>query len=294
MLLTRNFIAMPDPITIRPATQADFRIVCELLQSEQLPTIDLRPDLQHFFLAIDKDQPIGLIGLDFYGINGLLRSMVVLPPYRNQGVAGRLIDTLEAQARDLGIRQLYLITNTAENYFRQKGFARIQPGVLPADLAMAPEFNGLCPASSAIMTRPVQADTQKKKFLFVCVENSNRSQMSQAFAKILGGDQVEAFSAGSRPSGIVNPKAIAAMKALGYDLSTHDSKSLDEVKAHAPFDAVITMGCGDACPWMPAKSFIDWQIPDPKHLEPQEFNQVRDFIREKVKELLLGQGLAVN
>jgi len=127
---------------------------------------------------------------------------------------------------------------------------------------------------------------EKKKLLFVCIENSNRSQMSQAFAKILGGDAVEAYSAGSKPSGIVNPKAIAAMKELGYDLSTHDSKSLDEVKTFAPFDAVVTMGCGDACPWMPSKKFIDWQIPDPKHMEPAAFNQVRDFIGEKVKELL--------
>ena len=125
-----------------------------------------------------------------------------------------------------------------------------------------------------------------KKILFVCIENSNRSQMSQAFAKILGGKNVAAYSAGSRPSGIVNPKAIAAMKELGYDLSEHDSKSLDEVKAFAPFDAVVTMGCGDACPWMPAKKFIDWQIPDPKHMETKAFNEVRDLIRSKVKDLL--------
>jgi arsenate reductase len=127
---------------------------------------------------------------------------------------------------------------------------------------------------------------KKKKLLFVCVENSNRSQMSQAFAKIIGGENVEAYSAGSKPSGIVNPKAIAAMKELGYDLSTHDSKSLDEVKTFAPFDAVVTMGCGDACPWMPAKQFIDWQIPDPKHMEPKQFNEIRDFIKEKVDELI--------
>ena len=126
----------------------------------------------------------------------------------------------------------------------------------------------------------------KKKLLFVCIENSNRSQMSQAFAKMLGGDDVEAYSAGSKPSGIVNPKAITAMKELGYDLSKHDSKSLDEVKAFAPFDAVVTMGCGDACPWMPAKQFIDWKIPDPKNMEPKEFNEVRDFIAGKVKELI--------
>jgi protein-tyrosine-phosphatase len=126
----------------------------------------------------------------------------------------------------------------------------------------------------------------KKKLLFVCVENSNRSQMSQAFAKILGGKKVEAYSAGSKPSGIVNPKAIAAMKELNYDLSKHDSKSLKEVEQYAPFDAVVTMGCGDACPWMPAKKFIDWQIPDPKNMEPAEFNKVRDLIKEKVSTLL--------
>ena len=128
------------------------------------------------------------------------------------------------------------------------------------------------------------------KLLFVCVENSNRSQMSQAFATLLGGERVLAYSAGSKPSGIVNPKAIAAMKELGYDLSKHDSKSLQEVAQYAPFDAVVTMGCGDACPWMPAKQFIDWQIPDPKHMEPAAFNEVRDFIKGKVRELIKNLG----
>lgn len=125
-----------------------------------------------------------------------------------------------------------------------------------------------------------------KKILFVCIENSNRSQMSQAFAKIHGGKDVEAFSAGSKPSGKINPKAIAAMKELGYDLSSHHSKSLDEVKESAPFDAVVTMGCGDACPWMPAKKFIDWQIPDPKEMNEEDFRKVRNLIEEKVKALL--------
>ena len=126
----------------------------------------------------------------------------------------------------------------------------------------------------------------KKKILFVCIENSNRSQMAQAFATIHGGTQIEAYSAGSKPSGKVNPKAIASMKELGYDLSAHSSKSLEEVKVHAPFDAVVTMGCGDACPWMPAKQFIDWQISDPREMNEIEFRKVRDLIEEKVKDLL--------
>lgn len=124
------------------------------------------------------------------------------------------------------------------------------------------------------------------KLLFVCIENSNRSQMAQAFATIYGNGKAQAFSAGSKPSGKVNPKAVAAMKELGYDLSTHSSKSVDEVKAEAPFDAVVTMGCGDACPWMPAKQHIDWQLPDPRDMDAEQFNQVRDKIGALVKELV--------
>jgi arsenate reductase len=124
------------------------------------------------------------------------------------------------------------------------------------------------------------------KILFVCAENTNRSQMSQTFATIYGGEKVQAYSAGSKPSGTVNPKAIAVMKELGNDLSSHKSKTLDEVKADAPFDAVVTMGCGDACPWMPAKQFIDWEIPDPRNMNEDDFRKVRDLIEQKVKDLL--------
>lgn len=125
-----------------------------------------------------------------------------------------------------------------------------------------------------------------KKILFVCVENSNRSQMSQAFAKMIGGDLVKAYSAGSKPSGRINQKAIVAMKELGYDLKSHRSKSLDQVQEFAPFDVVVTMGCGDACPWMPAKKFIDWEIPDPRDMDEDDFRKVRDLIKEKVTTLI--------
>ncbi len=124
-----------------------------------------------------------------------------------------------------------------------------------------------------------------KKVLFVCVENSNRSQMAEAFAKIHGKGKVEAYSSGSRPSGIINPKAIEAMKELGYDLTTHTSKSLSEIP-DVEYDFVATMGCGDECPFVRAKIREDWQIPDPKHLEPEEFRKVRDLIEQKVKEML--------
>lgn len=122
-----------------------------------------------------------------------------------------------------------------------------------------------------------------KRILFVCVENSNRSQMAQAFARMLGG--VEAHSAGSRPSGRVNPRAIEFMREKGYDLTTHTSKAVDQVP-QTEYDAVVTMGCGDSCPQVPARRREDWAIPDPKHLPDDGFREVRDLIEARVKALL--------
>jgi protein-tyrosine-phosphatase len=123
------------------------------------------------------------------------------------------------------------------------------------------------------------------RLLFVCVENSNRSQMAEAFARLHGGAAVEAWSAGSKPSGRVHPKAIAAMRELGYDLARHASKSLDEI-ADVEFDVAVTMGCGDACPRVRAKRRVDWDIPDPRDLGPEDFRAVRDRIESQVKALL--------
>jgi len=124
-----------------------------------------------------------------------------------------------------------------------------------------------------------------KRILFVCVENSNRSQMAQAFAKMHGKNQIEAFSAGSKPSGRVNPKAIEAMRELGYDLTQHTSKGLDEFNG-TQVEVAVTMGCGDQCPLVLAKQRVDWQIPDPRDMTPEEFRKVRDLIESKVKDLI--------
>jgi len=132
-----------------------------------------------------------------------------------------------------------------------------------------------------------------KRVLFVCVENANRSQMAESFARLLGAENVEAYSAGSRPSGKVNPKAVEAMRELGYDLSVHGSKSLDELP-DVEFDFVATMGCGDACPMVRAKQRADWSIPDPKNLPPKEFRVVRNLIRDKVQAKLEELGVPPN
>ena len=124
-----------------------------------------------------------------------------------------------------------------------------------------------------------------KRILFVCVENSNRSQMAEAFARIHGNGKVEAHSAGSRPSGRVNPKAVEAMKEVGYDLTAHSSKGLAEFNGK-DVEVAVTMGCGDECPLVHAKRRVEWQIPDPRDMTPEEFRGVRDLIEKKVKELI--------
>ncbi|WP_374249542.1 arsenate reductase ArsC [Thermomonas sp.] len=130
----------------------------------------------------------------------------------------------------------------------------------------------------------MHASTPRPRVLFVCVENSNRSQMAEAFARLRGGGRVEAVSAGSRPSGQINPKAVRCMAELGYDLSGHASKSLADIEG--AFDAVITMGCGDACPWVPAARREDWALPDPRALDDTGYRAVRDEIDARVQRLL--------
>lgn len=124
-----------------------------------------------------------------------------------------------------------------------------------------------------------------KDILFVCIENACRSQMAEAFANMHGHEVIKAASAGSQASGKVSAKAVRAMREAGYDLSSHRSKSLDEIP-DVEYDLVITMGCGDACPYVRAKERRDWNIPDPKDVDKAEFNKVRDEIEKKVLDLI--------
>jgi protein-tyrosine-phosphatase len=131
----------------------------------------------------------------------------------------------------------------------------------------------------------IEITPRPKRVLFVCIENSNRSQMAEAFARLHGAGRVVAASAGSRPSGKVNPRAVEFMREVGYDVTRHASKALEQV-SDGEYEVAVTMGCGDACPMVRAKRREEWNIPDPKELPAEEFRAVRDLIEAKVKELL--------
>jgi protein-tyrosine-phosphatase len=126
----------------------------------------------------------------------------------------------------------------------------------------------------------------KKNILFVCVENSCRSQIAEAFARVYGYQSVVAYSAGSRPAKNVDPGAVTVMREVGYNLTTHQAKSLDQIP-RIKYDYVITMGCGDACPLVPAVKREEWSISDPKNLPLAQLRAVRDEIAFKVKDLLM-------
>lgn len=124
-----------------------------------------------------------------------------------------------------------------------------------------------------------------KRIVFVCVHNSNRSQMAEAFARMYGGEALEDFSAGSQPTGRVNVPAVRSMARLGYDLTAHGSKSLADLP-DVPFDVAVTMGCGDACPMVRAARREEWNIRDPSSLMGNEFDAVRDEVGTQVKRLV--------
>lgn len=123
-----------------------------------------------------------------------------------------------------------------------------------------------------------------KKVLFVCVENSCRSQMAEGFARLFGKGVFEPYSAGSKPSGKVDPMAVEIMKEANIDISSQISKGFIDLSVKE-FDIVITLGCGDVCPFVPAKEHIEWKIDDPKGKDIEYFRIVRDNIQGHVKKL---------
>jgi arsenate reductase len=125
----------------------------------------------------------------------------------------------------------------------------------------------------------------KPSVLFVCVHNAGRSQMAAAFLTHLAGDDVEVRSAGSAPAESINPAVVEALKEVGIDISNEQPKVLT-TSAVEQSDVVITMGCGDACPFFPGKRYLDWVLPDPAGQSVADVRPIRDQIKKLVEELI--------
>ena len=123
--------------------------------------------------------------------------------------------------------------------------------------------------------------------LFVCLHNAGRSQMSQALFERAAAVRHKALSAGTTPAEHVHPEVVAVMRELGIDLSERRPQLLTQELAEQA-DVVVTMGCGDQCPYIPGKRYIDWELPDPKGRPISEVRATRDEIARRVEELLAG------
>lgn len=131
----------------------------------------------------------------------------------------------------------------------------------------------------------VETSVAKKTIMFVCVHNAGRSQMAAGFMRELGGDRVEVLSAGSAPKDSINPIAVEAMLELGIDIANQKPKILTP-EAVQQSDVVITMGCGDACPYYPGKRYEDWKLDDPAGQGIEPVRIIRDEIKARVESLL--------
>jgi protein-tyrosine-phosphatase len=125
----------------------------------------------------------------------------------------------------------------------------------------------------------------KASVLFVCVHNAGRSQMAAGFLRALAGDRVQVLSAGTEPKDQINPSAIEAMAEVGIDIANNSPKVLT-TEAVKDSDYVITMGCGDACPFFPGKTYLDWPLDDPAGKGVEDVRPIRDEIRAKVEALI--------
>ncbi|MEU9045643.1 MULTISPECIES: arsenate reductase ArsC [unclassified Kitasatospora] len=134
------------------------------------------------------------------------------------------------------------------------------------------------------------SDPAVPSVLFVCVHNAGRSQMAAAFLTRLGGERVEVRSAGSAPAGTVNPAVVEALREVGIDISAETPKILTTEAVQAS-DVVITMGCGDACPYFPGKKYLDWKLEDPAGQGVEAVRPIRDEIERRIRGLLSDLGI---
>jgi len=147
---------MTETISIQPAATSDYQAVCELLSKHKLPIEDINKELSHFFIVKPHELPVGVIGMEKYGEFGLLRSMVTDPAFRNNGIASALVAALINYGKSLGLKELYLLTETAEDYFAKRGFQKINRDQVPATIKQSSEFSHLCPSTAVVMKKEIQ------------------------------------------------------------------------------------------------------------------------------------------
>jgi arsenate reductase len=265
------------------ATPDDVPAVLALLEHNHLPVDGLREHIATTLVARRDGRIVGSAALEPYADGVLLRSVAVAPELQRQGVGYELTSAALRFATELRAPAVYLLTTTAERYFPRFGFERIGRGEVPASVQTSVEFTSACPASAVVMRLRLRAP---KRVIFACVHNAGRSQMAAAFFDTFADpSKAEAVSAGTEPADRVHPAVVEVMRELGVDVSRRTPQRLtDQLAAGASL--LITMGCGESCPYVPGLERDDWPLSDPKDQPLTEVRRIRDEIRERVLRLV--------
>jgi thioredoxin type arsenate reductase len=272
---------------IRQAHEEDLPKIEKLLEEESLPTLAVAEHLDNYRVVKNGDTVIGAIGLEVYDGTALLRSAVVSPDERGKGIGALLYDTIVKYARELGVQRLLLLTNTAEEYFRRRGFRAIDQQSVTGPVTTSVEFTGACPSHAVCMELSLL-----KKVLIVCTGNSCRSQMAEGWLRHFGEGKIEAYSAGTRPA-TVHPLAIQVMSETGIDISSHRAKSVGEfLKENLDYVVTVCDNALEECPIIPgnhAKMHMPFEDPSgfvgTNEERLVQFRKVRDQIAKSIEKL---------
>jgi len=278
---------------VRRGQAADMPSVMALLQSAGLPTEDLpRIEGLRTWVIGSKDAIRGVIALEPIGGEGLLRSLVVAPDYRNQGLARALVTQLEMDARAEGVTRLVLLTQTAADFFRGMGYHTIDRSDVSDLMSQCAQFRSLCPASAICMAKMVNDPMANRPYnvLFLCTGNSARSILAESLLNRCGQGRFRGYSAGSHPKGTVHPMALGLLEQMKLPTAGLRSKPWDEFAApDAPaIDFVITVcdnAAGEVCPiWPGHPTKAHWGVPDPAAVEGSD-SQKRAAFRDALRVL---------
>ncbi len=251
-----------------------------LLGASALPVEDLDPALLPRFFGVEGAQGLeGVVALERQGEAGLLRSLAVGPARRGTGLGRALVQHVEAEAVRAGLRELWLLTTTAEPFFRHLGWEPASRDQAPEGIRGTSEFRGTCPSSAACLRRDLRGHLTPYRVLVLCTGNSARSQIAEALLAERGAGRFVVASAGSRPAPQVNPYAVRVLAERGIEWRGKVPKSIEGLEGE-DWDFVITVcdRAREACPIFPRKPvFAHWGMADPAEVEGSDEEKLRAF-----------------
>ena len=251
-----------------------------LLGASRLPVEDLDPALLPRFFGVEgADGLQGVVALERQGEAGLLRSLAVVPAARGTGLGRELVRHVEAEAVRAGLRELWLLTTTAEPFFRHLGWEPAARDGAPEGIRGTSEFRGVCPSSAACLRRDLRGQLHQYRVLVLCTGNSARSQIAEALLAERGAGRFVVASAGSRPAAQVNPYAVRVLAERGIAGEGRVPKPIEGLEGE-PWDFVITVcdRAREACPIFPRRPvFAHWGMPDPAEVGGTDEEKLRAF-----------------